>query len=103
MKSFNNSTSREECSRLVFSSLGPVFFLRVGIIENPLQSQLFPLNGRVDLTQDRSHCAASLDLDLADRIHPILHHIHHLYHLLHLQTSFDPSPSFSFSHQVMDL
>ena len=52
-----------------------------------LQSQFYPLNQRVDLTQDRRHCAPSLDLDLADRFHPTLHHFHPLYHLLHLQKS----------------
>ena len=97
MKSLKNSTGGEECGRLVFSSLGPVFFflLRIG----DLQSRPYPLNRSVDLIQDRRHCTPSLDLDLADRFHLILHH---LYHLLHLQTSFDLSLSLS-HHQVMDL
>ena len=87
MKSLKNLTGGEECSRLVFSSLGPVLE-ELGTTEILLQSQLYPLNQRVHLTQDRRHCATSLDL--ADLFHPILHHFHHLYHLLlHLQTSLD--------------
>ena len=35
---------------------------------------------RSDSSQDRRHCAQSLDL--ADRFHPILHHFNHLIHLL---------------------
>ena len=86
--------------RLVFSSLRPVLE-ELDITEILLQSQLYPLNQRVDLTQDRCHCAPSLDLDLANRFHPILHHFHRLYHLfLHLQTSLDQSLSL---HQVLDL
>ena len=91
MKSFKNSTAGKECSRLVLSSLGPVL-VELGTTEIPQQSQLYPLNRRVDLTQDRRHCAQSLDLDLAERFHPILHHFNHLYPLLlHLQTSLDLS------------
>ena len=93
MKSLKNSTGGEECNRLVFSSLGPFFLKELEITENPLKSRLYPQNRRVDLTQDRRHCAPSLDLDLADRFHPILHHFHHLYHLLPIQTSFDLSLS----------
>ena len=37
----------EECSRLVFTSLGPVLE-ELGTTEIPLQSQLYPLNQRVD-------------------------------------------------------
>ena len=44
--------------------------------EIPLQSQLFPLNRRVDLAKDRRHCAPRLDL--ADRFHPVLHHFHYI-------------------------
>ena len=36
---------------------------------------------RSDSSQDRRHCASSLDLDLADRFHRILHQFHHLNHL----------------------
>ena len=90
MKSFKNSTAGKECSRLVLSSLGPVL-VELGTTEIPQQSQLYPLNRRVDLTQDRRHCAQSLDLDLAERFHPILHHFNYLYPLLHLQTSLDLS------------
>ena len=77
-------TGGRECSRLVLSSLVPVLE-GLGTTEIPLQTQLYPLNRRVDyLTQDRRHCAPSLDLDL------IPHHFHHLYHLLlDLQTSLD--------------
>ena len=85
MKNWQNSTGGEECStnRLVFSSLALVLE-ELGTTEVLLQMQPYPLNQRVDLTQD-SHCALSLDLDLTDCFHPILHHFHHLYHiLLHL-------------------
>ena len=84
IKSLNNLTGGRECSRLVLSSLVPVLE-ELGTTEIPLQTQLYPLNRRVDyLTQDRRHCAPSLDLDL------IPHHFHHLYHLLlNLQTSLD--------------
>ena len=86
MKSLKNSTGGHEWSRLVFSSLGPVLE-EVGTPEIPLQSQLYPLNRRVDLTKDRRHCAQSLDLDLADPFHPTLHHFHNLCHFhLHLKT-----------------
>ena len=77
MKSFKNSAVGEECSRLVFSSLRPVL-KELGTIKFLLQSQLCLLNQRVDLAQDRRHCAPSLDLYLADCFHPILHHFHHL-------------------------
>ena len=95
IKSLNNSTGGGECSRLVFSSLGPVLE-ELGTTEIPLQSQLYPLNQRVDyLTQDCRRCAPSLDLD------PVPHHFHHLYHLLlHLQTSLDLPLSL---HQVVEL
>ena len=88
MKSLRNSTGEEECSKLVFSSSGPVLEELV-ITEIPLQSAEPALSSeserRVDWTH--RHCAPSLDLDLADRFHPILHPFHHLYHLLlHLQT-----------------
>ena len=86
MESLKNSTGREECSRLVFSSLGSVLE-ELGITEIPLQSQVYPLKRRIDLTQHRCHCAPSLDLDVADHFNQILHHFHLLYHLLHLQTS----------------
>ena len=94
IKSLNNLTGGRECSRLVLSSLVPVLE-ELGTTEIPLQTQLYPLNGRVDyLTQDRRHCAPSLDLDL------IPHHFHHLYHiLLYLQTSLDLLLSL---HQVME-
>ena len=88
MKSLKNSTGGEECCGLVFSNLRPVL-KELETSEIVLQSQLYLLNQRVDLTQDHRHCALSLDLDLdlANRFHPILHHFHHLYHLfLHLQT-----------------
>ena len=101
MKSLKNSTEEEECStnRLVFSSLGSVVE-ELGTTEILLQSQLYPLYQRVDLTQDR-HCAQSLDLDLAGRFHSLLHHYHNLYHhLLHLQTSLNLSFSL---HLVIDL
>ena len=89
MKSLKNSTGGEECIRLVFSSLRPVL-KDLGTTEILLQSQLYLLNQRVDLIQDRRHCALSLNLDLADCFHPILHHFHHLYHLfLHLQTPYN--------------
>ena len=79
-------TGWEECSRLVFSSLRPVL-KELGTTKFLLQSQLYLLNQRVDLTQDRHHCAPSLDLDLADCFHPILHHFYHLHQpFLHLQT-----------------
>ena len=82
IKSLNNLTGGRERSRLVLSSLVPVLE-ELGTTEIPLQTQLYPLNRRVDyLTQDRRHCAPSLDLDL------VPHHFHHLYHLfLDLQTS----------------
>ena len=48
MKSLKNSTDGKECSKLVFSSLGPVLE-ELGITEIPLQSQLYPLNWRTDL------------------------------------------------------
>ena len=73
MKSLKNLTGEEECSRLVFSSLRPVLE-ELGTTKILLQSQLYLLNQRVDLTQDRRHCAPSLDL--ADPFHPILHHFH---------------------------
>ena len=94
IKSLNNLTGGRECSRLVLSSLVPVLE-ELGTTEIPLQTQLYPLNRRVDyLTQDRRHCAPSLDLDL------IPHHFHHLYHLLlDLQTSLDLLLSL---HQVME-
>ena len=80
MKSLKNSTGGEECSRLVFSSLRLVL-KELGTTKILLQSQLYLLNQRVDLTQDRRHCAPSLDLDLADCFYPSLHHP-----FLHLQT-----------------
>ena len=94
MKSLKNSSGGEECStdRLVFSNLGHVLE-ELGTNEILLQSQPYPLNQTVDLTQDR-HCASNLDLDLADRFHPILHHFYHLYHLLlHLRKSLNLSHS----------
>ena len=98
MKSLKNPTGGEERVRLVFSSSEPVLE-KLGNTKIPLQSQLYPLNQRVDLTQDSRHCAQSLDL--ANRFHPTLHHFHHLHHLLlHLQTSLDLSLS---PHQVMGL
>ena len=67
MKSLNNSIGGGKCSRLVFSSLGPVLE-ELGTTEIPLQSQLYPLNLRLDyLTQDCRHChdcAPSLDLEI---------------------------------------
>ena len=62
MKSLKNSTGGEECStnRLVFSSLGPVLE-ELKTTEILLQSQPYPSNQRVDMTQDR-HCAPFLDL-----------------------------------------
>ena len=40
---------------------------------------------RCDSSRDRRHCAPTLDLDLDDRFHPILHHFHPLNQLfLHL-------------------
>ena len=92
IKSLNNLTGGRECSRLVLLSLVPVLE-ELGTTEIPLQTQLYPLNWRVDyLTQDRRHCAPSPDL--------IPHHFHHLYHLLlDLQTSLDLLLSL---HQVME-
>ena len=78
LKSFKNSTGGEECRRLVFSSLRPVL-KELGTTKILLQSQLYLLNQRVDLTQARRHCAPSLDLDPADCFHPILHHFHRLH------------------------
>ena len=98
MKSLKNSTGGVECStnRTVFSNLRPILEELV-TTEILLQSQPYPLNQRVDLTKDR-HCAPSLDLDLADHFHPILHTFHHLYHLpLHLQMSLNLSLSLSLS------
>ena len=69
MKSLKNSTGGEQCSRLVFSSLEPALE-EFGTTEILLQSQLYPLNQRVEPTQDRHHCAPSLDLD--HRFDPIL-------------------------------
>ena len=61
IKSLNNVTGGRECSRLVLSSLVPVLE-ELGTTEIPLQTKLYPLNRRVDyLTQDRRHCAPSLD------------------------------------------
>ena len=56
---FEKLNGREQFSRQVFSRLGPGLE-ELGITEIPLQSQLYPLNRRVDLTQDRRH------LDLAE-------------------------------------
>ena len=94
MKSLKNSTGGEERStnRLVSSNLRRVL-KELETTEILLQSQLYPLYQKVNLTQDR-HCAPRLDLNLADRFHPILHHFYHL------QTSLNLSLSF---HQVMDL
>ena len=102
MKSLKYSTGGEECrsSRLLFSSLEPALE-ELGTTEILRQSQLYPLNQRVDLTQDSRHCSQSLDLDLAECFHPILHHFNHLYQLpLQLQKTLDLSLSL---HQVMDL
>ena len=64
MKSLKNSTGGEECStnRLVhvFSSLGPVLE-ELRTTDILLQSQPYPSNQKVDMTQDR-HCAPFLDL-----------------------------------------
>ena len=49
MKNLKNSTGGEECSRLVFSSLGSVLE-ESRSTEILFQSQLYPLNRRVDLT-----------------------------------------------------
>ena len=47
IESLKNSTAEEECSSLVFSSLGPVLE-ELRTTEIPLESQLYPLNQRVD-------------------------------------------------------
>ena len=52
MKSLKYSTGEEECGRLVFSILGPVLE-ELGTTEILLQSQLYPLNQRVDLSDSR--------------------------------------------------
>ena len=62
MKNLKNPTDVEECSRLVFSSLW-LILEELATTDILLQSQLYPLNERVDLTQDRRRCALSLDLD----------------------------------------
>ena len=52
MKSLKNSTGGEECGRLVLSILEPVLE-ELGTTEILLQSLLYPLNQRVDLSDSR--------------------------------------------------
>ena len=58
MKSLKNSTGGEEYSRLVFSSFGTVLE-ELRTTEILLQSQLCPLNQRVDLSDSRSSLLCS--------------------------------------------